>query len=248
MPGTEVRQALERLTASLRKAFGDDLLSVVLYGSAARDDHYGGGSDLNVVAVVKRLELDTLARGGETMRLWEQQGNRPILFLSPEWITGSCDVFPLEFLDILESHVVVSGADPFAGLTVSHSNLRLQCESELKTKLIHLRTGYVEFHQDPDQLSRLVAASFASIAAVCRGVLRLAGQPVPAASIDVLRTVSRLCGLDIGPFEQAAALKRGGPAALKQDPSALFKAYYAQLEALARAVDAGITHSGGSTR
>jgi hypothetical protein len=248
MLGTEVRQTLDQLTSQLRDGFGEDLLAVVLHGSAARGDHMAGGSDLNVVAVVKDLSLDELARGGEAMRRWEQQGNRPVLFLSPEWIERSCDVFPLEFLDILESHVVVFGTDPFAGLTVSHANLRLQCESELKTKLLHLRTGYVEFHQDADQLCRLVAASYASIAAVGRGVLRLGGLPVPDSSQEVLREVARLCGLETAPFDQAAALKRRGPSALSMKASDLFKAYYGQVERLARAVDAGLTHTGGSTR
>lgn len=238
--GAAEKKRLDELASTLKKAFGDDLLSVVLYGSAARGDHFGaGGSDLNVAVVLKEISLQTLERGTGASGAWTAAGNRPLLFLSPEWIERSCDVFPMEFLDIIDSHVVVEGPDSFAGLTVSQGNLRLQCESELKIKLIHLRTGYMELHENSEALARLMAASYASIVAVCRGVLRVAGRQVPQRSDDVVRSTGALCGLDSGPFVEVAAIKRGGPAAAAVAMKPLFKRYYAQVETLARVVDAG---------
>ena len=167
MTADDPTKKLTGLTEELRAAFGDDLLSVVLYGSAARADHQGAGSDLNVVVVLRDISLGSLERGTRPTRAWEAKGNRPLLFFSPEWITRSCDVFPLEFLDIVAWHRVVHGTDPFAGLAVSAENLRLQCESELKTKLIQLRTGYIGSHEDAEQLARLLAASYAPIVTLC---------------------------------------------------------------------------------
>ncbi|HEY3175201.1 MAG TPA: nucleotidyltransferase domain-containing protein [Candidatus Polarisedimenticolia bacterium] len=232
------------LTGELREAFGEDLLSVVLYGSAARSDHQGSGSDLNIVVVLRDIGLESLERGTRPTRAWEAKGNRPLLFFSPEWISRSCDVFPLEFLDIVAWHRVIHGPDPFAGLVVSSENLRLQCESEIKTKLIHLRTGYIAFHEDAGQLARLMAASFAPIVTLCRGVLRLAGREVPSTAHEVIRLGAELCGFDPAPFDDVAAVKRGGPAAASLGMKALFKNYCAQVEAMARAVDAGLPANG----
>jgi len=238
--GAEDKRRVETLAESLRTAFGADLLSVVLYGSAARADHFGhGGSDLNVAAVLKEISLASLERGTKASRAWSQEGNRPLLFLSPEWIDRSRDVFPIEFLDIVDAHVVILGSDPFAGLSVSLDNLRLQCESELKVKLIHLRTGYMEMHEDANLLARLMAASYASVISICRGALRAAGRPAPARSEDVVGEVSALCGIDAAPFVEVAAIKRGGPGAAALAVKPLFKRYYDQVEMLARSVDAG---------
>ena len=245
MSDDHVSKELASLTEDLKGAFGGDLLSVVLYGSAARTDYLGhGGSDLNVVVVLRDISLGSLERGTTVTRAWESAGNRPLLFFSPDWIARSADVFPLEFLDIVTWHRVVFGPDPFANLTVSMENLRLQCESELKTKLIHLRTGYIQLHEDSDSLAKLLAASYSPIATLCRGVLRLAGAVVPENARDVVRAASALCGFAPEPFEEAAAVKSGGPGAASMAIKPLFAAYYTQVETLARAVDAGLIIKG----
>ncbi len=248
MTDTETRGRLERLTSDLKSAFGEELQSVVLYGSAARGDHMGGGSDLNVVVVVTDLALPKIERGTQIMRAWEAQGNRPLLFVSPDWIELSRDVFPIEFLDIIESHIVVFGPDPFVGLAVSRENLRLQCESELKTRLIQLRTGYIQGHDDADRLSALMAASYAPVVALCRAALRIAGAMVPLPGADVVKDASMLCGFDAAPFMEVAAVKRSGPSAASIAIKPLFKQYYAQVETLARAVDAGLPRAQGAKR
>lgn len=245
MSNAQVTKEMAALTADLKGAFGDDLLSVVLYGSAARADYLGrGGSDLNVVVVLRDISLGSLERGTSVTRAWESGGNRPLLFFSPEWIARSSDVFPLEFLDMVEWHDVAYGADPFTGLQVSMENLRLQCESELKTKLLHLRTGYVRLHEDSDALARLLAASYAPITTLCRGVLRLAGATVPDNARDVVHAAAAICGFDRGPLEEVAAVKKGGPGAASTALKPLFSAYYTQVETLARAVDAGLIIKG----
>jgi predicted nucleotidyltransferase len=46
---------LQELTAKLRAAFGERVVSVVLYGSAAAGDHHARYSDLNILCVLSRV-------------------------------------------------------------------------------------------------------------------------------------------------------------------------------------------------
>jgi hypothetical protein len=239
----DMRERLSGLASSLQKTFGSDLVSVALYGSAARGDH-AAGSDLNVVVVVRDLSLEALERATSVTRQWQAAGNRPLLFFSPEWIERSGDVFPLEFTDMKQWNLVVAGSDPFAAFEADPERMRSQCESELKTKLIHLRTGYMELHQDEAALARLLAASHAPLVALCRGVLRLSGQPAPVHADEAVDRAASLCGFDPAPFAEVAAIKRGGPGAASMAVKPLFRRYYAQVEIMARAVDAGL--SGGA--
>ena len=67
-------------------------------------------------------------------------------FFTTELMNQSSDVFPIEFLDIRTTHVILHGTDPLADLEIRRDHLRLQCERELREKLMRLREGYVEAH------------------------------------------------------------------------------------------------------
>ncbi len=54
--------ALDQLVEKLRNALGQDLVSVVLYGSAAVGDHHGKFSDYNVLCVLSSVTPAQLAR------------------------------------------------------------------------------------------------------------------------------------------------------------------------------------------
>ena len=120
----DARGRLTSLAASLREAYGPDLVSVTLYGSAARGDQVAG-SDLNVVVVLRDLSLESLERGAGAVRSWQTAGNRSLLFFSPEWIERSADVFPLEFSDMRQWHVVIEGSDPFASFDAARETLEV---------------------------------------------------------------------------------------------------------------------------
>ncbi len=229
--------ALNRLVADLTKLYGEDLLAVILFGSAARGDHAGKSSDLNVLAVLKDLDLEFLERASGTAIRWTRQGNQPILFFTPALIEESRDVFPMEFLDIRDSHRVLAGNDFFATVDVAPGNLRLQCETELKGKTLQLRERYLLGHGKKRELRQILAGSFSSIMTICRGVLRLAGEAKRVANEEVIRSVCRRFDLAEGPFHRVLALKKGGPPGSLEDIKDLYRDYYGELRKLQSQVD-----------
>ncbi len=50
---------LQELVTRLQQACGENLLSVVLYGSAAREDFHEQFSDVNVMVVLQHLQPDS---------------------------------------------------------------------------------------------------------------------------------------------------------------------------------------------
>ena len=54
-------------------------------------------------------------------------------------LVNALDVFPIEFIQIQEKHVLLMGRDVFEGLIVSKENLRHQCEFYLRSNLLSLR-------------------------------------------------------------------------------------------------------------
>jgi hypothetical protein len=135
----EVPEAVRRLERDLRDLFGERVRSLVTYAAAVDE---GGGQP--TLAVVDRLTADDLGRAATRITLWHHAGLDTPLILTADEFARALDAFPLEFGAILDSHVLVAGADPFAGLRVHAADLRRACETQARSHLLHLREGYLE--------------------------------------------------------------------------------------------------------
>ena len=233
--GVESNRLVVKLVDGLRAALGERLVSVVVFGSAARGDAVPGTSDINLMLVLADLEPATLGAAAPAIQSWLRSGQPMPTLFSRTTLAESVDVFPIEFLEIAEHRVVVTGDDPLAALEVSAGDLRLQCERELREKLMRLRAGYISGHGSKRGFNRLLVESFPSFAAILRGALRLLGERPPASSQEVIAAFCDRTGLDRGPFDAVAELRRGERRSA--DLVAVFTAYYEQLMRTVEAID-----------
>src|SRR5690349_358928 len=63
-------KALATVVENLRAAHGDNLASIVLYGSAAAGDHVAEHSDHNLLIALKRITSEDLRLSQNAMRDW----------------------------------------------------------------------------------------------------------------------------------------------------------------------------------
>jgi predicted nucleotidyltransferase len=236
---------LDRMLRELERAAGEKLRSVVLYGSAARGDFHEKTSDLNLMIVLGDLEPETLELVSGPVAWWERNRQPVPRLFSPALIADAADVFPIEFLDIRQFHVVLAGADPLAGVEIRPDHLRHQCERELREKMMRLREGYVECHARPRDLERLLTDSYTTFVALFRGGLHLLGGGAPVHNHEVVAAFCRSAGLDPAPFDEVDRLKRGERAG---EPKRLFSRYYAELTKAVSAVDRFGRAVGGDSR
>src|SRR5438045_6426796 len=152
----------DELVAQLRAAYGADLRSVVLYGSAAAGEHIAKRSDYNVLVIVDALDGAKLAAASAAARAWADAGNpAPLTLTTSEW-RGSADIFPMEYADILDRHKVLFGDPPFHEIRVDLKDLRLQLEQEAMGKLIKLRQGVLASGNDGERQVELLSASLSA--------------------------------------------------------------------------------------
>ncbi len=231
------RMTPEDLAAAFERLERPRIRSVMLYGSAAAGDHVARRSDYNVMVVADSLVPEDLRALRDITRRWVREGHPPPLLLTLQQLHGSCDVFPIEILDLRDSHRVLLGEDVAAGLAVQPENLRLQLEHELKSKLIRLREAYLLTGGKSGQVVRLVTDSLSSILVLCRATLRLFQPQVPPRKLDAVRELSRHLRLEVEVFEQAAALKEGRLTPRQVEAESLFARYLGAVEALVEQVD-----------
>src|SRR5579863_3030540 len=117
---------LTELAAKLKDAAAGNLLSVILYGSAATEEFHEGHSDVNILCVVKTLGREDLAKLHAPSAWWVKKGHPAPLFLTQDELRHSADIFAIEFLDIKAAHRVLHGEDLVAGLEIPMKLHRLQ--------------------------------------------------------------------------------------------------------------------------
>ena len=230
--------ALNRLVEDLRAAYGDNLASIVLYGSVAAGDQLELRSDRNLLIALKRISLSDLRLSESTLRNWLSLRQPMPVFFTVEELSRAADVFPIEFMQMEKARKVLFGSDPFDLVEISAANLRHQTEYELRTKLIQLRRLYIPASISVEKLSALMSDSLASFAALFRAVLIWQDQEPPVSKPESVRATARLLGLDAAPFEQIFAQRAGTEPKLSEaEANNLFAAYMDQIERVIEAVD-----------
>jgi predicted nucleotidyltransferase len=235
-----VQSSLNNFVDDLRSTHGDNLASVVLYGSAAAGDYVHMRSDYNLLIALNRITPEDLRQAQAPIRNWQRLGHPLPVYFTVGELNNAADVFPIEFRQMEKARIVLYGEDPFKSLQLSDVNLRHQTEYELRSKLIQLRRLYIAASVSVEKLSALMSDSLASFAALFRPVLMLHGLEPPIAKPEVVRGTVKLLRLDQEPFERIFELRASGEATLLTEVEAndLFAAYLEQIERVIEAVDA----------
>ena len=210
--------AVQTLEKELRGIFGDRLQSLVAYGERARRQSSAHGSHgashghadnaasaVRTIATVATLTGTDLRACADRVAAWHDAGLATPLVLAAHEFERSLDAFPLEFGAIIADHTLVSGRNPFEGMTVDADDLRRAVEVQARSHLLHLREGYLETRGRGDALSVLIVQSAPAFAALLSSLARLDGQPShdPAA---IARHTERLLGVAGGSVGDIVAL------------------------------------------
>ena len=228
---------LEQLTGRLQTAFGNRLVSVILYGSGAANDLHLKFSDLNVLCVLTAVTPAELADGESVFRWWRHHGHPSPLLLSREEVATSTDSFPIEFQDLAECRRVLFGEDVCKDLVIDKTFYRTQVEHELRAKLLRLRQKAATVLSDREVLLRLMADSVSTFCTLGRHALRLAGHEAPAQKRPTVEALEEKLGIPVGSFYTLLDLREGKLKARGVDPAPLLAEYLGAIGALVTAVD-----------
>ena len=183
-PAAEI---LNSFLQSAKGAFGLDLISVVLFGSAA-EGKLRATSDLNLILILASFDQAKADRLREPLRVAQAAMQLHPMFLLKDEISYAARSFAPKFADILRRRAILFGDDPFASLSIPRDTQVRQLRQQLLNLMLRLRASYVARSLREEQLNLVIAGALGPLRSYAADLLDLEGRP-SASSSQALETV-----------------------------------------------------------
>jgi hypothetical protein len=221
----------------MKSTYGDNLVALFLYGSAASGEFHEKFSDLNILCVLREISVELLKKAEKTVTWFVKKGNPPPLFFTLEEIEQSHDVFPIEFLDMQANHRILFGMDIFEELEIERGNHRLELEHEVRTKLIGLRQSFLIVSHDAKAVEGFMLRSLSAFVTLFRHILILMGESVPVPKRDIIQLFCAKAKMDEALFLRLLKTREEGRLITAAQVEPLFQRYYEEIGKLTKLVD-----------
>jgi predicted nucleotidyltransferase len=231
------QEVFPEIVEDLQGIYGEALQSVILYGSGARGDYVVGKSDINFLVVLAENDAGDLEKILPMIPKWKKRAVATPLFMTKALIGSSVDVYPVEFLNMKRHYQVIHGEDVLKDLIFEKRALRLQCEREMKGKLMLLRTRFLETADKAENLQRLLAASITAFLSVFNALLTLKDREPPRGRREIVGAVTAIYGIDAAPFLGCIDLREGKKGLSLGNLKTIFRSYTTEIQKLIKAVD-----------
>ncbi len=193
---------LSEFTSKLRAAAGENLTSVILYGSAADGEFHPDYSDLNLLCVCRDTSLASLNKISGAVEWWRKKKHHPPLVVTEKELRDTADVFSIEFIDMKQRHRILYGDDVLSDLNVPMQLHRSQLEYELREKLFLLRQHVLLAGADEKALWEAMLNSLSSFTTLFRHALIELGETSRKHSREALQELASRLNFDPSAFVQ----------------------------------------------
>jgi hypothetical protein len=157
--------------------------------------------------------------------------------MNQEELLTSSELFPLEYFEIKDSHVLLEGRDPFPELHLTTTNLMVQCQQELTGNLFRIRQRFVEGEGKPEAIFALLPISLTALIPCLRGLFRLLDQSPSGTSAAIIERLQTTLQVEPMVFQEVLDVKRGLSSPGKKEFPRLYERYVQGLEGLIKRVN-----------
>jgi len=230
-------QLLGELVQKLRAAAGEDLTSVILYGSAADGEFHPEYSDYNLLCIVRGTSFASLSKIAGAAEWWRKKKHHPPLILTAKELKDTADVFSIEFADMKQRYRVLFGEDVLRDLNVPMHLHRSQLEYELREKLFLLRQHILLAGTNEKALWDVMLNSLSSFTTLFRHTLIELGEPGRKHSREAVQELASRLNFDPSPFVQLMEVRAQQSDRKQLRAADVASRYLAAIEKVASAVD-----------
>ena len=231
------KEAIAKYINCMTSVFGEKILSIILYGSAVKDNYFPGSSDLNLLVVFPRFDVKYLKDLSPIVKGFKGRSKISSYVMGLDEISRSTDVFPIAYLDIKRYHKVLLGEDIFADMEIDPANIRYDLERQVRNISRRLREMYMHSNYTANELRYMVVADFSGFSYHLATLLYLMGNEVPARKEEIILVAAEKFQLDITALEKIIVLKSGGNTPPKVEMQQIFEDYVKIVETIVEISD-----------
>lgn len=151
-----ISETLKGFILAAQTAFGEDLQSIVMFGSAA-ENRLRATSDVNLIVVLREFSQAKADPLREPLRIAHAVRKLSVMFILKDEIAQASEVFAVKFSDILRRRKVLYGSAPFNGLSVNRIATINRLKQTLLNMILRLRSSYVLSGLREEQISAIIA-------------------------------------------------------------------------------------------
>lgn len=230
-------QLIHEFVEKVRAGAGENLVSMILYGSAAEGEFHSGYSDLNLVIVARDTSFASLSKLTDAVEWWAKQKHHPPMVLAAAELQNSAATFSIEFVDMKQRHRVLYGEDVLRDLSVPMHLHRAQLDYELREKLFLLRQHLLAAGWRDTRLWEAMLNSLSSFTTLFRHVLIELGQPGRKHSREAVQQLASRLNFDGSGFVQLLDIRAKKLDRKKLRAAEVASRYLAAIDKVAGAVD-----------
>lgn len=223
----------ERLSPFIKEVLDghdENIHSMYIVGSSVTADFNEKTSDINSVVVLNKMDFGFIEFLSPMGKKYSKKRVAAPLILTPDYIRDSLDVFPIEFHDFRLIHRTVSGEDIFKDLRVDKEYLRLQCEREIKARLVGIRQGCISSLGEKERLAGMLLQSLRGVMPIIRAVVFLYGTEPPLLRRETVAKFHEMTGIEVDVFIKILALRDMTSKPSKEEILDIFHRYHDVLE------------------
>ena len=226
----DVQELLSRFVDQFTDQWLVDAGGLFLFGSAARGDFIAGRSNINLLILGPSVSLDLLQRAGKLHQEWGKHQFIAPLLMTEDDLGRSGRLFPLEYLQMTQYHVVLAGQNPFVEFQVNRDRLAWQCEQELMSNVLRLRQRFIEGAGRIEAIQALLILSITAVLPCIRGLLHVIDQPSQKNDLEILEHLPDTLQFDSTVFLEILQIKRGMSSPGKYEWPKTYSRYLQNLE------------------
>src|SRR5690349_16098156 len=200
-----VNQVLTEFLSAAKESLGRDLLSAVLYGSAA-EGKLRSTSDVNLVFVLSSFEQTKVDVLRAPLRIAQSAIQLRPMFLLREEVPQAALAFASKFADILRRRVILYGNDPFISIAIPQEARILELKQQILNQILRLRALYLSRSLRKEQLSLVIAHAVGPLRSSAAALLEIQDSPAISAQQALERLGSEL---GVPNWSQTVALLSG---------------------------------------
>ncbi len=205
----DVQDVLTHFVGQIEQQWHQDMDGLLLYGSAARGDFIAGRSNINILLIVQNVSVDQLQRVAQLHKEWGKHQIVAPLLMAKGDLERVPQLFPLEYLQMIQHYVVLAGQDPFGEVDLDKAKLGWQCEQELMANLLRVRQRFIEGEGRNEAIQALLILSITTVLSCLRGLLYCLGHTTQNKDLKILEMLPDTMQFDSSHFIQVLNIKRG---------------------------------------